>query len=242
MGTCVRGHRNVAGAGVVGLGLALVALMALAAGCSSSGAGRASPAPSPSPTSPASASPTVAASASSSVSPGAPTGGVTATSPVTAQPTRTVVPAASRCHTSGLTGRWALVPGSAGAGHVVAQVTLTNRTRSTCRVYGYIGMQLLGSGGSTVPTNVTRTGPGAAATISLAPGASAVTDVRFSPDIPGPGEPQSGACEPAAYSVQITPPDETTQLVSQIFVNGAASHETVCERGLLQIGPVHRPL
>jgi hypothetical protein len=46
----------------------------------------------------------------------------------------------------------------------------------------------------------------------LKPGKRAETLLAWS-DNPGPGEPQSGPCEPAAAWLEVTPPDESTQLL-----------------------------
>jgi hypothetical protein len=64
-----------------------------------------------------------------------------------------------------------------------------------------------------LPTNVSAERPGeaTAAKIVLQPGASAKADARFSPDVPGPGEPATQpspgtpqGCEPTAHQLQVT--------------------------------------
>jgi hypothetical protein len=42
--------------------------------------------------------------------------------------------------------------------------------------------------------------------VVIAPGHYASATARFSPDIPGPGEPQTKQCEPTAYKVRIGVP------------------------------------
>jgi hypothetical protein len=64
----------------------------------------------------------------------------------------------------------------------------------------------------------------------VSPGHSASASARFSPDISGPGDSAHAPCEPTAYYIEITPPDETTHLV--VPVEPATP---VCERGTLQV-------
>ena len=40
--------------------------------------------------------------------------------------------------------------------------------------------------------------------VTLAPGRSAAATLRFSPDVPGPGESTSGPCEQTAHTVRVT--------------------------------------
>jgi hypothetical protein len=42
--------------------------------------------------------------------------------------------------------------------------------------------------------------------VRLAPGRTATATARFSPDVPGPGEPTTGPrCEPTAYLLRVRP-------------------------------------
>lgn len=136
-----------------------------------------------------------------------------------------------RCEPGSLKGAFTLVPGGASAGHVVAQIMLTNDGASACTMSGYIGMQLLGSSGALLPTNVVRV-PGNEQVVALPPGASAVVIAQFSPDMPGAGDATSGPCQPVATSTRVTPPDDTQYLV----VPGPNS--SVCQRGTINIQPV----
>lgn len=138
--------------------------------------------------------------------------------------------AVPRCHTSDLTGSFTVVQGSAGAGNIVYNIDLKNTSSHPCTVYGYPGMLLLDAQHKPLPTNVQRSSIVAKTYVTLIPNGDASASARFSPDIPGPGEPASGACEPTAAFTEITPPDETTQLVTA--VNPATS---VCEHGSMQV-------
>jgi hypothetical protein len=134
-----------------------------------------------------------------------------------------------RCHTSGLSGSFTLVPNSQGAGNEVAKVTLTNTSGTVCHVYGFVGMQLLNAQHQPLPTNVVRDHSLAELIVTLIPNGSASAAARFSPDVPGPGDAQNGQCQPTAAFVEITPPDETTHLV--VPVQPATS---VCSSGQLR--------
>ncbi len=129
---------------------------------------------------------------------------VTTTRTVTTTPN---VPAAAGCSGSQLSGAFAAVPGSAGAGQVEYALKLTNTSQNPCFVSGIPQAQLLEAGGSSLPTRVVSGAPASAsaARVSLAPGASAVASARFSPDVPGQGDSGSGPCQPAAHTLGVTP-------------------------------------
>ena len=142
---------------------------------------------------------------------------VTVTQTVTATVTETttvqVPAAASACSGRDLGGSFSEVPGSAGAGSITYVLTLTNTSPADCFVSGMPQLLLLGAEGRELPTTATAAQPGraTAAKIVLHPGDSATADARFSPDIPGPGEPASApspgrpqTCEPTARELQVT--------------------------------------
>ena len=157
---------------------------------------------------------------------------------VTVTTTRTVTttpkpPAsAAACGGGDLSGTFALVAGSAGAGQIEYALTLTNTSQQSCFVSGLPQAELVGSDGSSLPTHVVAAQPGAdtAAKITLTPGASAVASARFSPDVTGQGDSQSGACQPKAHILRVSP-------------NGGGTLDapvrpptSVCERGTLTFG------
>jgi Protein of unknown function (DUF4232) len=115
---------------------------------------------------------------------------------------------AAACTGADLTGRFAVVPGSAGAGNIVYSLLLTNTSASPCFVSGLPAVTLLDRNGSPLPTHVSAAQPGqpAAARIVLQSGDSTKADARFSPDVPSTGEQQTGACEPKAYVLRVTAP------------------------------------
>jgi hypothetical protein len=133
------------------------------------------------------------------------------------------------CVASQLTGSFSVVPGSAGAGNIVYRLRLRNRSTRTCFVSGLAGLRLLGKTGRPLPTKVTpafRAGL-TAVRVVLRPGRAARADARFSPDVPGPGEPMTRqTCEPKAYRVRVTPPPGGGTLVVPIV-----PPTPVCEHG-----------
>jgi Protein of unknown function (DUF4232) len=135
--------------------------------------------------------------------------------------------ATEACTGADLAGTFALVPGSAGAGQIEYALTVTNTSHTRCFVRGVPKATLLGASGAALPTHVTSAGDGGSGRIMLEPGASAVAHARFSPDVSGQGDSQSGACQPEAQTLQVNPD------------GGGATDATikpptsVCERGTL---------
>ena len=101
-----------------------------------------------------------------------------------------------------------VVPGQPGAGQHYAELVLTNTSGSTCRVFGYPGMQLVSATGGHVPTAVQRP-PGSEPLVTLAPGQQASSLLHWT-IVPGTGE--GSPCEPSASGLIVTPPDETAPL------------------------------
>jgi hypothetical protein len=115
---------------------------------------------------------------------------------------------ASPCTGADLTGTFAAVSGSAGAGNIVYALRLRNGSAAACTVTGIPGITLLDRRGKKLPTHPFPAHPGAltAVLVTLAPGKTATATVRFSPDVPGTGEPVCGRrCESVAYSLLVRP-------------------------------------
>jgi hypothetical protein len=134
---------------------------------------------------------------------------VTVTHTHTVTTTRTVTskaaPAARPCLGSDLAGSFAIVPGSAGAGQISYLLSLKNTSHSLCYVHGLPRAVLLGVTGSALPTHVRAAGGAPNGRIVLEPGASAMAQARFSPDVAGSGDSQSGVCQPVAHTLEVTP-------------------------------------
>ena len=158
---------------------------------------------------------------------------VTVTQTVTTTRTVTTTPSAASaaaCTGSDLSASFDVVQGSAGAGQIAYRLTLTNASQAPCWISGLPQAQLLDAAGKTLPTHVisSQRGVGTAARIVLQPGGSATADARFSPDVAGTGDQQSGQCQPQAATLRVTP-------------NGGGSVDaaidpptSVCEQGQLQ--------
>jgi hypothetical protein len=157
---------------------------------------------------------------------------------VTVTITRTVTvtttsAAASACTGDQLSGTFKESPGGGGAGQIEYILTLTNTSQTSCTVSGRPASVLLDQNGSVLPTHVTGNTP--ALLVDLAPQGSAKATARFSPDVPGTGDSQSGACQPKAYTLRVTPNGGGT-------VNAPIKPPTsVCERGTLDFSSYFGP-
>lgn len=140
--------------------------------------------------------------------------------------------ATGRCTGGQLAGTFKVVPGSAGAGNIVYALVLKNVSTSTCRVTGLPRGRLLGKTGKPLPTHVVPAFKGAlsAVLVTLAPGKSTRATARFSPDVPGTGEPVAGRqCEPTAYWFRVSGQGGGT---TRVRLRPATP---VCEHGQLQL-------
>lgn len=129
-----------------------------------------------------------------------------------------------------LAGTFAAVRGSAGAGNISYRLVLKNVSSRTCTVTGLPQGRLLGKTGAPLPTHVRAAFPGAltAVLVALAPGQKAYATARFSPDVPGPGEPTAGTrCEPTSWWFRVTAPGGGTTKAK------LAPPTPVCEHGRL---------
>jgi Protein of unknown function (DUF4232) len=138
---------------------------------------------------------------------------------------------ASRCAGAQLRGTFTVVRGSAGAGNIVYRLTLINKSGSACTVTGLPEGTLLGRRHNPLPTHVTAAHPGmlTAVLVTLAPGKATTARARFSPDVPGKGEPVAGRqCEPTSYWLRVRGQGGGVTVVP---VKPATP---VCEHGALQ--------
>jgi hypothetical protein len=137
---------------------------------------------------------------------------------------------AKPCAGGQLTGTFTLIPNSAGAGQIAYALTLKNSSQSTCLVRGVPQATLIGATGAPLPTQVRPAG-GGKRPIVLPPGASAVAQARFSPDVAGDGDSQTGACQPPAHTLQVT---TVGGGVTEAPIKPPTS---VCQRGTLNFAP-----
>jgi hypothetical protein len=145
--------------------------------------------------------------------------------------TASATPKIAFCKGSQLSGTFAAIPGSAGAGNIVYRLTLKNVSKTQCAVTGLPQGRLLGKKGNPLPTHVRAAHPGmlTAVLVRLAPGHKAYANARFSPDVPGPGEPVSGrSCEPTSWFFRVAARGGGTTKVR------ISQPTPVCEHGQLQ--------
>lgn len=214
--------------------------VALTAGCSSSASKSAGSGAS---TSGSSTPVTSTSSSGSAANPGAVTASSTAAggtnsgaASTTPSPDSTSAPThapGGACTTSEMpSGIWKVIPDSQGAGHVAADLAFQNTSGHTCTIAGFPGVSLLASNDHPLPTNVLKNTSLAVTTIKVAPGAWVHAEMRYSPNVPGPGEPQSGQCEPTAvHALGLLPGDSAWTHVT------LDNPTTVCEKGELQTKP-----
>jgi hypothetical protein len=113
---------------------------------------------------------------------------------------------ATACTGDAMSGSFTVIRGSGAAGQISYRLRVKNHSPVACFVSGLPNVQLLDQGGHDLPTNVSPAQPGqaTAARIVLQPGASAVAEARFSPDVPGGSEQTDGPCEPKAYTLRVS--------------------------------------
>jgi hypothetical protein len=123
--------------------------------------------------------------------------------------------------------------GSQATGHESLNIKLTNNSGHDCTVYGYPGMKLMDANNAGQATTVNRDHSQKPTTITVADGASVATTARIDFSLPSKDEPQSGNCEAPSVYLEITPPDETTQLSTTI----TGGPVTVCNHGTIDVLP-----
>jgi hypothetical protein len=116
----------------------------------------------------------------------------------------------TRCPTDVLRGTLELA--DAAAGNRYARLVVTNTGTAPCTLRGHHGFQLLGPGDAMLPTDVHWTDNPGTALVTLAPGASAASNLRWSA-VAAAGDATSGPCQPEPVRAQAIPPDETTPVV-----------------------------
>ena len=152
---------------------------------------------------------------------------VTHTETVTSTETVTTgsVTSAKPCQGTDLAASFTLVPNSAGAGQIAYTLAVKNTSQSACSVRGIPQGTLLGATGTVLPTTIRASG-GLGRRVVLPPGASAAAQARFSPDVAGQGDSQSGSCQPEAHTFQLS----TAGGVTEAPIKPPTS---VCQRGTI---------
>lgn len=138
------------------------------------------------------------------------------------------------CGPAQISGAMTVQRGSAGAGQITYVVRLRNRSKSTCTISGIPGLRLLDRKHRALPTHQRPQHPGVATAIlvTLAPGTRTHVAVRFSPDVPGPGEQTIGRCEPVAHYVRVTLPSPAHGTITA----PVSPPTSVCSHGAMTVG------
>jgi hypothetical protein len=209
------GEVVMSGKAKVSVGFAAVAVVLAAAGCTAGHTG-ATGSVTPSASAPTSDVPSAPASV--------PTKSATSVATPVAEPSSQNT---QRCHTSDLTGH---VEGyGAGMGQRFADLGLTNKTATVCRIYGYPGLQLVDAHGSAMPTTTLRNNAVAPTLLTVKPGQTVWAVLRWTVT---PAEDETANhCAPDPMSLRVIPPDETTQLM-MTFDYGA-----ICQHGTIMVSP-----
>jgi hypothetical protein len=114
------------------------------------------------------------------------------------------------CTADDLTGTFEVLAGSAGAGNIVYTLKVTNASQQPCTVSGVPALTALDEHGNEIPSHVAQTNSGTGALVTLQPGDSARSQVRFSPDVdpcePGTMHTLHVGIGASALNVAVDPP------------------------------------
>ena len=103
-----------------------------------------------------------------------------------------------------LSPKMTIIGGSHAAGSVGYRLTISNPDSWSCRIGRHPFLKLIGENGDFLPTSRVKVGPQGYLVIPA--GGAVSARLRFSPDIPGPGEPTQGPCEPQATEIRVRTP------------------------------------
>jgi Protein of unknown function (DUF4232) len=140
-----------------------------------------------------------------------------------------------RCHTPQLRVAYAGEQGA--AGHVFLTFRMTNATPAMCSLFGFVGMLMLDSSGSELPTRVVRNGgqltsqPGPSR-FDLAGGQAATFTVSYG-QVPVGNETRC----PEAARLIVTPPDELENVTLEV----GGFRLAPCNAGELDVTPMRPP-
>lgn len=127
----------------------------------------------------------------------------TVTRTVTHTVTSPAAAAGGACTAHDLTGTFQVLAGSAGAGNIVYTLKVTNASQSACTVSGVPAIDFLDANGQALKKTVSPNGAATAVLVTLQPGDTARSQVRFSPDV--------DPCDPGtATTLRLTMPDDST--------------------------------
>jgi hypothetical protein len=150
----------------------------------------------------------------------------TSTKPPTGAPAPVPPTGPDRCHTADLAGRLRELDSAAGSRY--SAVVLTNRSSSSCRVYGYGGVQLLDAARHPLPTHQVRDRTRPPRLVLLRPGASASSLLHWGA-ISDETESQTAQCQPTPAYLLVTPPDETQPITVAWTSSEVCSHGRILQ-------------
>lgn len=121
---------------------------------------------------------------------------------VTHTVTASAAPSSNACAASDLTGTFSELAGSAGAGNIVYTLHVTNASQDACTLTGVPTVTFLDANGAVMSQHADVNVP-QATVVSLQPGGSASSQIRFSPDV--------SPCDPGtATTLRVELPDRST--------------------------------
>ena len=130
-----------------------------------------------------------------------------------------------------LAARWTGVPGSEGMGQVSSDLALQNTSSVACAIDGYPALILHSATGTALPTRIAFD-PVPVAMLIVQPGGWVHSELRYSSNIAGDGEPISGPCEPkASYALVVISGSSGTVRAS------LDSPQPVCGKGRIEAKP-----
>jgi len=112
----------------------------------------------------------------------------------------------ARCSAAVLSGT--VQPKDSAAGNRYAELVVTNTGSAPCTLYGYGGLQLIGSDGKPLPTTALRDEQPKPSLVTVAPGGHAAKLLHWGV-VPTGSEPPDKPCQPNPAKLSIIPPDET---------------------------------
>jgi hypothetical protein len=140
-----------------------------------------------------------------------------------------VIPVVPVCSAGALGATYTMVFGTNATGHVEYILTVTNRSQLPCALTAPMTLTLLGAGGRPLRTHPVYS-PTSAGRPVLESGQWAQATSLLSPDVPGPGEPVHGGCEPVARALQI--------MLAGASLRAPMDPTPVCQGGEIMFNPL----
>jgi hypothetical protein len=135
-------------------------------------------------------------------------------------------PTLAACRTGDMTGSLVVSPSAPKAASAAGRLVLTNRGRRDCETGGYVGVRLLGAGGSRSSAAAADGPAGSSTPVDVGAGQSVSATVRFSAGSAGARR----SCDRRAVTVEVTLPGQRSALT----VRGP--QERLCRGGTVAVG------